>query len=116
MSQADLFDSFPGIPPTYKYVEIPMMAVVNIRGDRLYHEHISWDHASALRQVGVLPEKLPLTVELPQTNGHVNGNGVAKTKQYEITLPVTGTDTAAKMRDKNSVASNAMFAYKAREM
>lgn len=112
----DTVDSFPGIPPTYKYVEIPMMAVVNIRGDRLYHEHISWDQATALRQVGVLPEKLSLTVEPPQTNGHVNGNGVAKTKKYEVTLPVTGTDTANKMRDKNSVASNAMFEYKAKEI
>ncbi|CAK1365070.1 hypothetical protein CB0940_08692 [Cercospora beticola] len=114
---------FPGVPPTYKYVEIPMMAVVNIRGDRLYHEHISWDQASALRQIGVLPETLPLTVEVPAaatngTNGHVNGNGVvySNTKQYEVTLPVAGTDTTNKMRDKNSVASNGMFEYKAREV
>lgn len=32
----------PGVPPTGKHIEIPMMAVVNIRGDRLYHEHIWW--------------------------------------------------------------------------
>lgn len=100
-----------------------MMAVVNIRGDRLYHEHISWDQASALRQIGVLPETLPLTVEVPAaatngTNGHVNGNGVSahNTKQYEVTLPVAGTDTTNKMRDKNSVPSNGMFEYKAREV
>lgn len=96
-----------------------MMAVVNIRGDRLYHEHISWDQASVLRQVGVLPEMLPLTVGGPATNGtngHVNGNGVAASKRYEVTLPVAGTDTAAKMREKNSVPSNAMFAFKAKEI
>ncbi|KAI5362524.1 Putative NTF2-like domain superfamily protein [Septoria linicola] len=114
---------FPGVPPTYRYVQIPMMAVVNIRGDRLYHEHISWDQSSALRQIGVIPETLPLTVELPNTNGatcgtngHVDGNGTAWTKHYEVTLPVAGTDTVAKMRDKNSVPSNAMFEYKAKEI
>lgn len=32
----------PGVPPSGKKLEIPMMAVVNIRGDRLYHEHIWW--------------------------------------------------------------------------
>jgi carboxymethylenebutenolidase len=98
-----------------------MLAVVNIRGDRLYHEHISWDHASALRQVGVLPETLPLTVEVPvryqEEEEEKEEEKVApKTKHYEITLPVTGTDTARKMRDKNSVVSNAMFEYQAREL
>jgi len=28
-------------PPTNRRIEIPFTAVVNIRGDRLYHEHIS---------------------------------------------------------------------------
>lgn len=27
----------PGVPPTGKLLEIPMMGVINIRGDRLYH-------------------------------------------------------------------------------
>ena len=30
----------PGIPPTGKKVEIPLVAIVCIRGDKLYHEHI----------------------------------------------------------------------------
>lgn len=94
-----------------------MMAVVNIRGDRLYHEHISWDQGTALRQIGLMPEKLPLSVNPHEakTNGHVNGNGVAKTVQYEVEVPITGTDTVAKMRDKNSVDSNKMFAFNAKE-
>ena len=27
----------PGVPPTGKKMEIPMMGVINVRGDRLYH-------------------------------------------------------------------------------
>lgn len=52
----------PGLAPTGKYVEIPLVAIVKFRGDKLYHEHIYWDQASALVQVGVLdPNKLPVT-------------------------------------------------------
>lgn len=51
----------PGIAPTGKYVEIPLVAIVKFRGDKLYHEHIYWDQASVLVQVGVLdPEGLPV--------------------------------------------------------
>ncbi|EME84574.1 uncharacterized protein MYCFIDRAFT_214787 [Pseudocercospora fijiensis CIRAD86] len=107
---------FPGVPPTYRKVEIPMMAVVNIRGDRLYHEHISWDQATALKQIGLLPETLPLAVDAPKTNGQVNGTAVPAGKKYEVILPVAGTDTVEKMRDKNGVDSNKMFVFKAKEI
>lgn len=51
----------PGIPPTGKYVEIPLVAIVNFRGDKLYHEHIYWDQASVLVQIGKLdPTGLPV--------------------------------------------------------
>jgi carboxymethylenebutenolidase len=51
----------PGVAPTSKYVEIPMLAVVNFRGDKLYHEHIYWDQASVLVQIGLLdPTGLPV--------------------------------------------------------
>lgn len=51
----------PGIAPTGKYVEVPMVAVVNFRGNKLYHEHIYWDQASVLVQIGLLdPEGLPV--------------------------------------------------------
>ncbi|MBV1789101.1 dienelactone hydrolase family protein [Marinobacterium sp. D7] len=51
----------PGIAPTGKYVEIPLVAVVKFRGDKLYHEHIYWDQATVLVQLGVLdPEGLPV--------------------------------------------------------
>ncbi|EMF13403.1 uncharacterized protein SEPMUDRAFT_132709 [Sphaerulina musiva SO2202] len=106
---------FPGIPPTHQFVEIPMMAVVNIRGDRLYHEHITWDHASALRQIGVLPEKLPLTITTEEEEDD-DDDEKKKNKKYEITLPVAGKETAMKMRNKNSIPSNSMFEYQAREI
>jgi len=44
----------PGIPPTGKYVEIPLVAIVCFRGDKLYHEHIYWDQASVLVQLGLI--------------------------------------------------------------
>jgi carboxymethylenebutenolidase len=50
----------PGIPPTGKYVEIPTVAIVQFRGGKLAHEHIHWDQATALVQLGLLdPKKLP---------------------------------------------------------
>ncbi|MGD2141024.1 MAG: dienelactone hydrolase family protein [Burkholderiales bacterium] len=51
----------PGIPPTGKRVEIPLVAIVKFRGDKLYNEHIYWDQASVLVQIGVLdPKGLPV--------------------------------------------------------
>lgn len=51
----------PGIAPTGRRVEIPLVAIVKFRGDKLYHEHIFWDQASVLVQIGVLdPAGLPV--------------------------------------------------------
>lgn len=51
----------PGVPPTGRYVEIPLVAIVKFRGDKLCHEHIYWDQASVLVQVGLLdPAGLPV--------------------------------------------------------
>jgi len=44
----------PGIPATGKYVEVPHVAVVEFRGNKIAHEHIHWDHASLLKQLGLL--------------------------------------------------------------
>jgi carboxymethylenebutenolidase len=43
----------PGVVPTGKRVEVPLVAIVKFRGDRLYHEHIYWDQASVLVQIGL---------------------------------------------------------------
>ncbi len=44
----------PGIPPTGKPVEVPLVAIVRFRGDKLAHEHIYWDQASVLSQLGLI--------------------------------------------------------------
>jgi carboxymethylenebutenolidase len=44
----------PGIPPTGKRVEVAMLVVVQFEGDRLAHEHLYWDQASVLVQLGLL--------------------------------------------------------------
>jgi carboxymethylenebutenolidase len=48
----------PGVPPTGKRVEIPLIAIVKFRGDKLYHEHIYWDQASVLVQIGLLDPRV----------------------------------------------------------
>ncbi len=51
----------PGIPPTGRPVEIPTVAIVKFEGDKLTHEHIYWDQASVLVQIGLLdPHGLPV--------------------------------------------------------
>ncbi|WP_111892373.1 dienelactone hydrolase family protein [Acinetobacter sp. MB5] len=51
----------PGVQPTGKYVEIPMLGVIQFRGSKLCHEHIYWDQASVLVQIGLLdPTGLPV--------------------------------------------------------
>ena len=48
----------PGVAPTGRFVEVPLLAVVCFRGDKLYNEHIYWDQASVLVQVGLLDPAL----------------------------------------------------------
>ena len=51
----------PGIPPTGKRVEVPLVAIVRVRDGKLAHEHIYWDQASVLVQIGLLdPANLPV--------------------------------------------------------
>jgi carboxymethylenebutenolidase len=45
----------PGVAPTGKRVEIPLVVVVHFRDGKLAHEHIYWDQASVLVQLGLLP-------------------------------------------------------------
>jgi carboxymethylenebutenolidase len=51
----------PGIAPTGKRVEIPLVAIVHFEDGKVAHEHIYWDQASVLVQIGLLdPENLPV--------------------------------------------------------
>ena len=71
----------PGVPPSGRAVEIPAVAIVKFVGDKVAHEHIYWDQASVLLQIGLLsPEG----------------------------LPVAGVETARKVMDKN-VPSNRLM-------
>ena len=62
----------PGVPPTNKRVEIPLVAIVRFRDGKLAHEHIYWDQASVLKQIGLLTDPA---------------------------LPVKGVETARKVRE-----------------
>ncbi len=44
----------PGIAPTGRRVEVPLVVIVRFRDGKLAHEHIYWDQASVLRQIGLL--------------------------------------------------------------
>ena len=51
----------PGIAPTGKRVEVPLVAIIRFRDGKLAHEHIYWDQASVLVQIGLLDaSKLPV--------------------------------------------------------
>ncbi|PLB50001.1 NAD(P)-binding protein [Aspergillus steynii IBT 23096] len=96
----------PGLPPTGKPLQVPFTAVVNIRGDRLYHEHIAWDQATVLVQLGLMPQYLPYPYAL---DGREPGVG----KRFEYRVPAAGAECAAKLQNEHLVESNGMFAGKA---
>jgi carboxymethylenebutenolidase len=50
----------PGVPPTGKRVEMPFIVLVQFEGDKVAHEHLYWDQASILVQVGLLDRTLPV--------------------------------------------------------
>jgi len=44
----------PGIAPTGRRVEIALVAIVRFRDGKVAHEHIYWDQASVLAQLGLI--------------------------------------------------------------
>jgi carboxymethylenebutenolidase len=72
----------PGIPPTGRRVEVAIVVVVQFLEGKIVSEHIYWDQASVLVQVGLIdPEK----------------------------LPVSGAESARKVLDPASVLSNELI-------
>jgi carboxymethylenebutenolidase len=67
----------PGVAPTGKHVEIALVAIVKFRDGKLEHEHIYWDQASVLKQIGLLVDE---------------------------SLPVFGVATAVKLRELQGTA------------
>ena len=52
----------PGVPPTGKRVEMAVAVIVGFRDGKISHEHIYWDQAGVLVQVGLLdPAGLPVS-------------------------------------------------------
>lgn len=52
----------PGVPPTGRKVEVPFVVVMGMEGGKVAYEHIYWDQATILVQIGLLdPKGLPVT-------------------------------------------------------
>jgi carboxymethylenebutenolidase len=52
----------PGVAPTGKPVEMAVAVVVGFKDGKITHEHIYWDQAGVLVQIGLLdPKGLPVT-------------------------------------------------------
>lgn len=51
----------PGVRPTNRHVEVPLVAIVGFREGKLASERIYWDQASVLKQIGLLTgDSLPV--------------------------------------------------------
>ena len=74
----------PGVAPTGRKVEVPLVAIVHFRGGKVAHEHIYWDQASVLVQIGKLDP---------------------------AGLPVAGAETARKVLDKERPSNTLMQAW-----
>jgi len=71
----------PGIAPTGKRVECATVSIVQFRDGKLFNEHIYWDQASVLVQLGLLDPS---------------------------TLPVAGVETARKVADPSLPSNHLM--------
>ena len=64
----------PGLAPTGKRVELPLVAIVHFRDGKLAHEHIYWDQASVLVQLGLLdPAPCPWPAARPPARRSIHG-------------------------------------------
>jgi len=88
----------PGIRPTGKRVEVPLVAIVRFRGDKLAHEHIYWDQASLLKQIGLL--------DYTTTTNPTNNNNV---------LPIMGIEQSKKLQELLSLTTQKTQNKKAKE-
>jgi carboxymethylenebutenolidase len=51
----------PGVEPTNKHVKVALVVIVHFRNGKLAHEHIYWDQASVLAQLGLIDSsRLPV--------------------------------------------------------
>jgi carboxymethylenebutenolidase len=71
----------PGVMPTGRHVKVPLVVIVHFREGKLAHEHIYWDQASVLVQIGLLDA---------------------------ARLPVAGVESAEKVLDPHQPANRLM--------
>ncbi|KAK5102732.1 hypothetical protein LTS08_003532 [Lithohypha guttulata] len=89
----------PGVPPTGKEVEIVVVVVVAIRGDKVCAENVHWDQASALLQVGLLdPKYVPKSFKTKD-----------QAEREVQHLPVLGAEAAKKVADEEKGRSNRLI-------
>jgi carboxymethylenebutenolidase len=86
----------PGIPPTGKRVEMALVVVVQFDGDKLAHEHLYWDQASVLVQLGLID-----SADLPV----VGAEGARSV--LDPTIPLNGLIHRARQRTLNSPSTQA---------
>ncbi len=71
----------PGVEPTGKHVKVALVVIVHFREGKLAHEHIYWDQASVLAQLGLLDSR---------------------------SLPVAGVESAEKVLDPSRPSNELM--------
>jgi carboxymethylenebutenolidase len=71
----------PGVEPTGKHVKVALVVIVHFRDGKLAHEHIYWDQASVLAQLGLVDS---------------------------ATLPVAGVESALKVLDPTRPSNELM--------
>jgi ketosteroid isomerase-like protein len=81
----------PGVPPTGKAVQIAVVSIIAVRGGKLVSEHVYWDQASVLVQIGALDPSY--------ISKALRSIGCKK-------LPVVGADAAKKVLDVDKVEMN----------
>lgn len=84
----------PGIPPTNKNVEIVLVSIMGARGSKLESEHVYWDQASVLAQIGLIDPKV-----VP---------GAMKQKGVKA-LPIVGAESARAVRRGSSREINGLI-------
>ena len=67
----------PRIPPTGKYIELPIVVIMKFKGNKIAHEHIYWDQASLLKQLGLLDHSTTTNNQLPII-------GIEQSKKLEL--------------------------------
>lgn len=78
----DMPQLLPGVAPSGRHVRLPFCVVVGFENGKVAHEHIYWDQASLLVQVGLLDQ---------------------------TTLPVTGAEQAANVLDPRANPLNELI-------